>query len=169
MTLADLLRSLQEWLTPHWPIKLIHTWERGALVRLGIVIRQLEPGLHVRWPIIEQVFIEDASIDVVDTVYQTVSSADGEDVTFSLSLTYRLADVAVMYRTVRDPREVIRNRVAAAAASEVLATNHAAIDETLGPKIKDVAAQQLLEWGVELIEVSWLDLTTAPALRLMRN
>lgn len=86
-----------------WPIEAVDEWQRAILVRGGLIVRELEPGLRWRWPFLDRVVTWPASEVVLDLGTSTITTADGITAALSGNLSYQLVDMAKAWRR-RAPR-----------------------------------------------------------------
>lgn len=119
MTLGEFLSKVFEYLYGYWPFRIVSAWEQGIRLRFGRITALLQPGLHAFWPLVGEIHVEEVMIDVNTTPSQTVEDAEGEPVTFSLALKYRISDLAKMWSSIQDHENTVVNEITASAASLV--------------------------------------------------
>ena len=90
--LLDLLLSALD-LFRFWVV--IEAFERAIVLRLGLHVRTLEPGLHFVWPLnIERVLHDNVVLRTTTIQPQSLTTADGETVVVSAVVTSRIEDIA---------------------------------------------------------------------------
>ena len=78
----------------------VNEWETALKLRLGkIVDSNYEPGLHWRWPIINEVKKFDRRIQTLDAQPQRFLTVEKKDVIVDSFAKWRIADVAQFYRS----------------------------------------------------------------------
>lgn len=112
MSWRQLLSSVRSAVT-WWVI--IAPWERALRVRLGKVVKTLEPGVHSRIPGIDRIFIQPIRIRTSDIGVQTVTTKDGKAVTVAGVVKYRVSDLEKLYNSLHDGAATITDM----AASEI--------------------------------------------------
>ena len=152
-----------------WPISRVYSWHIGLLIRGGIVKRELEPGLHVRWPILDEVYSETRAEQTIDLPTVAVTTSCGRSVAASANLAYRIFSPKLLWLKVSKFERSVTNLTLGFLADEL--TKRSWQDLTL--RRPDVQAElaahmskQLEEWGVEVTRVFITDLVEARHYRL---
>lgn len=178
MTLGEFLQAIAEWVYRFWPFRVVRQWEQGVKLRAGRIRDGalthenglLGTGLHAFWPVLGEIVDRDANIEVLETELQTVRLRDGTEATFSLGVRWRIRDLAALYSKVHSPTATVQEAVRSAAGEA--ARGFEGID-ALGAGLGEAAAagaRKLMHgWGVEVIGVTPINLTAAPALRLIAD
>lgn len=166
MTLSELISTAVEWVYGFWPFRIVHAWEQGIRLRCGKITATLEPGVHGFWPGVGEIMTRDTVLDVNATESQTVDTQDGESVTFSLAFKYRIVDLAALYTSIQDHDSTVTNEICASAAGLVGTLRYDDLSELPDAVWRDVHGR-LNEWGIELFEVSLLNLCAARTYRLI--
>jgi len=127
---------------------IITPWEQGIRIRLGKHVLLLEPGIHVKFPIIDKIHIQPIRLRVICTSDQSIMTADQKVVILAGSLSYRIIDLLKLYETLHNPTETIEQQVLGIISSCVFKTNLA----DLSPEILvDAVNEQidLTDYGLE--------------------
>jgi regulator of protease activity HflC (stomatin/prohibitin superfamily) len=98
---------------------IIKPWEQGVLVRLGKRVFLLYPGVHLRIPIIDSVFVQNTRRRMAITGRQTILSADGKSVTLCVSVGYAIDNILLLYNTLHHAEDTIINITIAQLAKTV--------------------------------------------------
>lgn len=77
----------------------VDPWEQGLRVRFGKKTTLLSPGVHLRIPIIDQIFKQTVRRRFSAVPTQTLTTADGKTVTVAGSLGYTIIDLERLYAT----------------------------------------------------------------------
>lgn len=157
MTFGQLIYLAWDWIRGLWPLVIVDEWEQGVRMFKGRAVAQLGPGIHWFVPLLGDVLTEECNIEVVDTGLQTVG-----DLTFSMTLTYRVNNLMQRYKSIHEPTDSILNVVCAAASEVVQERGQLEPDE-----VRAKARQVLGRWGIGLLAVGVYSHTSAQALRLM--
>jgi regulator of protease activity HflC (stomatin/prohibitin superfamily) len=112
--LAEKLAGLKFWYC-------VRPWERAVRVRCGRWAEQTGPGLRLRIPFLDEVFVQNIRQRVLNLPVQTVTTRDGKTITISGVVNWSIADVLKMYQQLHAPEDWILNTVLAAIA-ETLST-----------------------------------------------
>lgn len=174
MTLGELLSQAVEWFAGWWPFRIVQEWEQGVRLLNGKIRATLthENGIRgtgVHWfvPGLGEIFTRDANIEVLETDLQTVHVGDAA-VTFSLGVKWRIRDLGALYSKVHDPDSTVAEAIRSAAGRAFASFETAGEARmSLADAVARDAKRVMYGWGVELIEVSAINFTTAQALRLI--
>jgi regulator of protease activity HflC (stomatin/prohibitin superfamily) len=120
-TILQLIRQL--FTAFRWWV-IIQPWEQAVRCRLGKHVRTLGPGIHLRLPFIDAVFIQSIRRRMLHLPTQTVATKDGKTVTLGGAAAYEIADVRKLYETLHDAAGTIEN-LCLCAIAEVVATHQA--------------------------------------------
>lgn len=83
-------------------------WEQALRIRAGKHIRKIQPGIHLRIPFIDIVYKQGSRIRAVSLDDQTVTTKDGQTISFCGSIRYRIGDIEKMYANVHNPSDTLR-------------------------------------------------------------
>ena len=176
MTFGELIKEAMDWVYAFWPVRVVHDWEQGVRCVFGNVRGRLTStnglfgtGLHIFWPIVSEILVDETNLEVVETDIQTVITDDDETVTFSLGIKFRINNLARMYTSIHDARETIYTEVCSVAGWCVSRMEYVMVAEDLCEHILRETKEQMGEWGIELISLSLINLNTAQPLRLITN
>lgn len=114
--LSQLLTGLKNLLT--WWVT-VAPWEQSVRVRLGKHVRLLRPGVHIRFPILDRIYVQSIRLRSADIPIQTITTKDGHTLTTGGNLLYEIVDVLRLYETLHHAQEALTDMVAAAIAEAV--------------------------------------------------
>lgn len=84
------------------PFRVIEQYQRAIVLRFGVLHRELAPGFHWRWPLVERV-IEHTVVTSVHTLSpQSVTTIDGHSCVIQAVVTWRVRDVAKLLLDIED-------------------------------------------------------------------
>ncbi len=89
----------------------IMPWEQALRVRAGKNVLRIQPGIHIRIPFIDVVYRQGCRIRAVGLDDQTVTTQDGQTISFCGSIKYRINDIEKMYANVHNPGDTLRQEV----------------------------------------------------------
>ena len=174
MTIGEFLQAVVEWIYEFWPLRIIDAWEQGVRLRGGNPTKLLTStngfrgsGIHGFWPILGEIITEEVNSCVIETSWQTLVTADGKSVSFSLAARYRIRDLVKLYVGIHDHEDTIQNQLSAAAATAILDTTLEDMDERFSEAVEEVAKTRLTKWGVTLLEVQLFNRVEATSIRLL--
>lgn len=102
-------------------------WEQGVRVRWGRNTKLLLPGIHLRVPFLDRVFVQSVRIRTISANNQTVSTLDGKSITYSIGVRFRILNVKAMYESHADVAGTMMFDALAAAAKFIGGNNLDAI------------------------------------------
>jgi len=140
--IVNFVRTLFQW----WAI--VTPWEQGIRVRLGKYIDRLEPGIHLKFPIIDKVHIQPIRLRVISISDQCLMTADKKVIVLAGSIAYRIIDLLKLYETLHNPTEAIEQKVMGIISKCAFEVS---LDE-LSPEILTKSVNQeidLKEYGLE--------------------
>lgn len=134
-----------------WPLTIIGETQRGIVLRNGAYDRTLEPGLHFRMPIFENVIKAELSVQTLQTSIP-VYSKDSQVVDTHVTVNYRL-NPALVKEAYRDSQLNYEAKVIAPNMPDVLEsalsdlTAQELIDQrsTLGGKVKSAVLEKFVD------------------------
>lgn len=158
---VDAVRNLLSRLRP-WVI--ICPWQQAVRVRLGKWQRVLGPGLHLRIPWADLIFVQSVRLRITALGRQTVTTTDGHTLTFCGAVGYSITNIAKLYTSMHHPDDTILN-IAKAAIGAYVWTNRLA---DCAPKAVQKAVVDALDLDKFGITVSGIYLTDFAAVRTYR-
>lgn len=85
----------------------IASWEQGVRIRLGRNPTRLDPGLHLRIPFVDRIYVQATRTRVLVAENQSLSTKDGKVYTVSIGIRFRINDVVKLYEAMAQPEGVI--------------------------------------------------------------
>jgi len=140
--ILDFLKSLVQW----WTI--ISPWEQGIRVRLGKNVTILDPGAHLKIPLIDVMFVQPIRLRVIPITDQVLMTKDSKVIILSGSLGYKIIDLLKLYQTLHDPTDTIEQQVMGIISERVFANDLAELSpEKLMTLVNDSISLQ--KYGLE--------------------
>lgn len=97
---SSMSRFLKWWIV-------VASWEQGLRVRLGKRTELLQPGIHLRIPFVDRIYIQSSRIRVVVVNNQSLSTKDGKVITLSLAIKYRVGNIVDLYEFTSMPQATL--------------------------------------------------------------
>lgn len=176
MSFGEFLKEALEWLYRFWPFRIVKDWEQGVRVRHGNATALLtssngifKTGMHVFWPGIGEIMVEETNTVTMETDLQTCTTKDGKAFTFSLGVKFQVKDLRAYYLKMHDADSTISEESRSAGARACRDLNLEDCPDKLGDLTKDRAKRRMRGWGLELIDIALINNTEAPALRLIMD
>lgn len=155
-----------------WPLARVYSWQQGVRVRLGKLREELEPGIHWRWPFVDEVFKVSTAEYTLDLRAGAITTSDGHSIAVSANLAYRIVSVRTMWQNVADVDESIQNMALGFLTTECARRSG---PELLGDRtemqgsLASFMTAELAAWGVEVTRVCLTDLVRAKQYRLFMD
>lgn len=148
--LIDLLRDARFWFV-------VEPWEKAVRVRAGKNALVMGPGIHFKWPMIDEVYIINTRLRLGNAASQTISSADGKVVTVGTQLGFSIHDPLLALNAYQKPEAslsvLVHNFVADyivdRAAEEIVPSD---MEDYILSGLKDVAPNDGIE--IEFVKVT---------------
>ena len=175
MTFSDLLSSVVEWVKDLSPVRVVHSWEQGALIRAGDVrdgpltskngLRGT--GIHLCVPLLDDISIADASEEVIETTLQTCTTADGGTVSLQFVVRYRIVNLPLMLKTVYEVAGTVANMIEGAAGEITCGMETEEARTDLAQTVCSEVEGALQIRGIQLEEISLRTFVECRAYRLL--
>lgn len=177
MTIGELLQAAFDHLYSLWPVRIVSEWEQGARLFAGKVTRTLhhddglfKTGIHFFWPLLGEIHVNDASLDVLELDWQTVRLQSGEEATFSLGVKWRIKDLGVLLSKINQVDNSLSEAMrsgAGVAARQCESIDHLALN-LADLALRSVRAE-VRGWGVDVVSVRLISVTLATPIRLISD
>lgn len=136
------------------------------LVRGGLIVRPLGPGLHWRWLFVDEVKTWPGNEVSLDLASGAVTTSDGRTITVSANCRYRVLDLALFHRALWNNAEALSHNVLGVLCSSCASRAWA---DLFGdrPGLEADLVRELNEittaWGVLITAVNLTDLVVSRA------
>lgn len=114
--IREILNLIKEMFT--WFI-LVNPWEAGVRTRLGKHQLNIGPGIHLRIPFFDRVYIQSVRRRMSVVPAMTLTTTDGKTITVGSYLSFEIEDVAKLYNTLHDATDTI-DAIAASVVSNYI-------------------------------------------------
>lgn len=94
--LTNLVQQIKVWIT-------VRPWERAVRVRLGKNVKVLEPGIHLRIPIVDEAILFNNRLRIAAFPGQTLTTTDGRTVSIAGNVGFRIADPLAAMLSLQQP------------------------------------------------------------------
>lgn len=152
------------------PFYVVNQYQRAIVLRLGVFRRELGPGFHWVWPLLEWVLDHDVVPRVHKLQPQSVTTRDGQSCVLQPVITWRVSDVRKLLLEVEDADHAIRDAAQGSIATRVA---NSTWDEVIAPGFLDEAQKDMrrraFRWGIEIMQVQFVDIQRCKSLRLWQE
>lgn len=176
MNFSELISQLVDKIVGLWPVRIIFDWEQGIRLHNGAITALLTSsnglfgtGIHLFWPVIGDILTEDANIRVVETDIQTVTTKDGSPATVSIGIKYKIKDLQAVLLKVNEYEDTVLELARSTVGVIVPTLQWDELVDKLGAAVESSVKKRMYGWGIEVLEVAPINLTNAPAIRLIQD
>jgi regulator of protease activity HflC (stomatin/prohibitin superfamily) len=141
---------------------------------LGGSAKELKPGLHVWWPLFQEVIEIPVARQTINLNPQTIMTADGSRISVSGVLVYSISDVGAALSESYEVDETIAD-VGLTSVVEVIMGHTieelkaSMVDKTLSTKLSRKCRAKLNKFGVRIISCALTDFTPCSVIRLLTD
>lgn len=162
------------WLESGWkwlkPFHVIDAWETGACLRFGRFHREMAPGFHWKWPLIEEVHEYTTTKQTMRLLAQTVDTKDRKQVVVTTVVKYEIADISKFITQIFDQKDVLGDVTMGAVRDEVAGMTYEDLIATPPTKsILDMVRKECNQYGFKIHRVTFVDLSRTRSLRLIQG
>lgn len=165
--------KILDWLDRGWtwvkPFNVIDAFEKGAVLRLGKFNRALEPGLHFKWPMIEQVIEITTCETTMRLPPQTLTTKDGIGVVASAVVKYEITKIEPFVTRIYDAKDVLGDVTMGAVRKAVTDLDYATLMENPPEAaILSYVRKEVNEYGFKVHRITFIDLAKVRSIRLIQ-
>lgn len=146
----------------------IAPWERGVRVRRGSRATELRPGLHLKIPFLDRVYVASVRTRMISDTGQTMRTKDGVPITVNIAIQFAVRDVLTLFNSIANPELTIALRAQAAIAIAIGNRSLADLDRHT---MEQEAIEQIpvARWGLDDFDIRVTTLVQARVLRLIMH
>lgn len=151
------------------PYELVEAYNRGVVLRFGRYNRTLQPGLHWKWPLAEDVVSVLACVTTLPLPPQTLTTNDDAGVVVCVVVKYEIGKPEPYVTDIWDQRDVLADVTMGAVRQAVSATKY--VDLIANPpeeRILELVRKQVNRYGFKIHAVTFTDLGRVRSLRLIQ-
>lgn len=165
--LLNLISIFYDYLKPFW---IVEQYNKAVLLRWGKYVRVAEPGFHWKWPL-SDIFLETSVVTTTVRLHsQSLFTKDEKPIVTQAIIKYKVVDVKVFLMEVYEAIDAIGDMTQAIIKNVLMESTweeckNPDIDSTITRKARNEAKK----WGIEIIQVTLVDLTITKSLRLIAS
>ena len=152
------------------PVFIVRDYEEAVLLRFGKFKKLIKPGLHFKFPFIDEVIEQHMVVTTLSLDAQSLYTKDKQNIVVKGLIKYRIADVKTFLLEVYDAQDalsdmsqsIIKNVIMSMTLEECTDSE---LDNTLTKKVRVEARK----WGVEVQQVTLTDLAPIRSFRLIND
>lgn len=168
-----MFEKLVELLAGAWsalrPYELVEVYNRGVVLRFGRVHRTLQPGLHWKWPLAEDVVSVMTVITTLPLPPQTLTTRDDRGVVIGATVKYQIVKPEPYVSDIWDQRDVLNDVTMGALLDAVREMDYAAlIAQPPTARVLELVRKEVNRYGFKVHAVTFTDLGRVRSLRLIQ-
>lgn len=151
------------------PYEIVEAYNRGVVLRFGRYHRTLEPGLHWKWPLVEDVVSVLACITTLPLPPQTLTSRDDVGVVVAAVVKYQISKPEPYVVDIWDQRDVLSDVTMGAVREAVCALDYKDLIATPPERaVLEAVRKEVNKYGFRIHAVTFTDLGRVRSLRLIQ-
>lgn len=144
----------------------IAEWEQGVRVRLGKNTTHLMPGIHLRIPWLDRVYVQSARLRTITVTGITCRTQDGKTAIISLATHFTVANMLQLYQRLSSPETTLE----AMAIEQVISyVEQRSSGEIKANEISSSLSVDLEDCGLSDVSFAVTSFTCCRAFRLISN
>lgn len=163
--IIELLIDLRDWFNP---LFIINQFEEGVVLRWGVYVRTVKPGLHWRWPCSIEDYMSDTVVRGTEWLdVQSLTTKDGHSINSSLVLVRKVGNIKRWLLEVDDAADALHD--IAYGLNEELTERTDLVDmpkPEFAEELNELIAEEALNWGGRILAVKFADKARSKSLRL---
>lgn len=165
--LIDLLTS---WWNYIIPAVIVPSYEQAVLLRNGKFKKVLEPGFHVKLPILDEVISQHVVITTLSLAAQSLYTKDRQNIVVKGVIKYKIADVKVFLLEVFDAQDALADMTQSIIKNIVISLP---LEQCIDPEIDNILTKKVRveakKWGVDIQQVTLTDIAPIRSFRIIND
>jgi regulator of protease activity HflC (stomatin/prohibitin superfamily) len=164
--LAEWIASIRDSLRP-WEV--VEAYNRGVVLRWGKYNRTLDPGLHWKWPLAEDVISVLACITTLPLPPQTLTTRDDVGVVVAAVVKYEITKPEPYVTDIWDQKDVLGDVTMGAVRQAIAAVDYATLVAQPPERgILEAVRKEVGKYGFKIHNVTFTDVGRVRSLRLIQ-
>ena len=149
--------------------ELVEAYNRGVVLRFGRYSRTLAPGLHWKWPLIEDVVSVLACITTLPLPPQTLTTRDDVGVVVAAVVKYEISKPEPYVTDIWDQKDVLGDVTMGAVRHAIAAIDYATLVAQPPERgILEAVRKEVGKYGFKIHNVTFTDVGRVRSLRLIQ-
>jgi regulator of protease activity HflC (stomatin/prohibitin superfamily) len=165
-----LIEIITNWWLQLTPVIIIRDYEGAVLLRFGKFHSVLEPGLHFKVPLFDEVIDHHVVVTTLSLDAQSLYTLDKQNIVVKGLIKYKISDVKTFLLEVYDAQDALSDMSSSIIKNVIMSMTldectDSELDNTLTKKVRVEARK----WGVEVQQVTLTDLAPIRSYRLIND
>lgn len=150
------------------PFTIIREYEKGAILRFGILHKIIDKGIHFKIPFFDEISTYHTLTTAMTLDPQSLTTLDNKEVVVKAVIKYKIADISMFFTHVFDPIDAISD-VSMGIIKNIIAKKSWADckEDTLDNEITKKVRVEGKKWGLEVEAVTLSDISLMRSIRLL--
>jgi len=165
-----LIDLIVQWITYIIPVVIIPSYEEGVLLRFGKFKKVLGPGLHFKFPFVDEVLYQHVVVTTLSLPAQSLYTLDKQNFVVKGVIKYKIADVKIFLLEVYDAQDALSDMTLGIIKNVIISLPaEKCIDPELDNLLTKKVRMEAKKWGVEIQQVTLTDVAPIRSYRLMND
>lgn len=152
------------------PFIIIRDYEEAVMLRFGKFKEVLKPGIHFKFPVVDEVIDQHVVITTLSLDAQSLYTLDKQNIVVKAVIKYKISDVKTFLLEVYDAQDALSDMAQSIIKNVIMSMTmdectDSELDNTLTKKVRVEARK----WGVEVQQVTLTDLAPIRSFRFIND
>jgi regulator of protease activity HflC (stomatin/prohibitin superfamily) len=149
---------------------IVPSYEQAVLLRNGKFKKVLEPGFHVKLPILDEVISQHVVITTLSLAAQSLYTKDRQNIVVKGVIKYKISDVKVFLLEVFDAQDALADMTQSIIKNIIISLP---LEQCVDPEIDVVLTKKVRvearKWGVDIQQVTLTDIAPIRSFRIIND
>jgi regulator of protease activity HflC (stomatin/prohibitin superfamily) len=169
----DFLSTILSWLEKAYdtitPFFVVKEYEGAVMLRFGRFLREVKPGPHWKWPLMDEVLTCEIATETISVKSQSLTTSDDKNIVVSAVIKYKIDQPSIYLIKVKDVANAIPDIAQGKIKSVIMSKKWAECrEEGLDNEITKKVRHEANKWGISIDFVTLTDLAIIKSIRLIR-
>jgi regulator of protease activity HflC (stomatin/prohibitin superfamily) len=165
-----LIEIITHWWLQLTPVIIIRDYEGAVLLRFGKFHSVLEPGLHVKIPLFDEVIDQHVVVTTLSLDAQSLYTKDKQNIVVKGVIKYKISDVKTFLLEVYDAQDALSDMSQSIIKNVIMSmTMEECTDQELDNTLTKKVRVEDRKWGVEVQQVTLTDLAPIRSFRFIND
>lgn len=151
------------------PLEIIEAYNRGVVLRFGVYDRTLQPGLHWKWPVFEDIVSVLSCITTMPLAPQTLTTKDDVGVVVAAVVKYQITNPEKYVTDIWDQKDVLADVSMGAVRKAVSEIDYVTLVQSPPEEVIHKAVRKAtVRYGFDVQAVTFTDIGRVRSIRLIQ-
>ena len=165
-----LIEIITNWWLQLTPVIIVRDYEGAVLLRCGKFYSVLEPGLHFKIPLFDEVIDHHVVTTTLSLDAQSLYTLDKQNIVVKGVVKYKISDVKIFLLEVFDAQDALSDMSQSIIKNVIMSmTMEECTDQELDNTLTKKVRVEARKWGVEVQQVTLTDLAPIRSYRFIND